>query len=326
MDAAWLSSVVRFAMFRRFSVVVGCLLLGGRAAEASCDAAYTAERLGEDMAAMASSLQSRDLSSLGQAGGTLVAGLPCVDFPLAPMILGSVYRYAGLNAYYGGRDKEARGWFRSSLELDSTYDWDVSEIGIDDPIRAVFDEERAAASTEKVPMEGGVQLKAFTDARLTADGRALSKPSLTVGRPHLVQLISTTSGSAMNTWLIDGNALPEAVIEQPQAITPVSTGPALGSSTGVAVQRIERSRPPLKTPAIISGGVLMAAGVGMYAASFATRGSFDKASTLSDAESHRTVTNALVLGAGGALVAGAGLTYVGLMLDGGPGIHWSMRF
>jgi hypothetical protein len=129
------------------------------------------------------------------------------------MILGSVYRYAGLNAYYGGRDKEARGWFRSSLELDSTYDWDVSEIGIDDPIRAVFDEERAAASTEKVPMEGGVQLKAFTDARLTADGRALSKPSLTVGRPHLVQLISTTSGSAMNIWLIDGNVLPEAVVE-----------------------------------------------------------------------------------------------------------------
>ena len=102
----------------------------------------------------------------------------------------------------------------------------------------------------------------------------------------------------------------------------VVSGP--GSET--VFERIERQRPPLKTPALIIGGTFMAAGVGLYAASFSTKAKFDKATTLEDAKAHRGTTNTLVMAAGSAFVAGAGLTYVGFMLDSGPGLAWSGRF
>ena len=70
----------------------------------------------------------------------------------------------------------------------------------------------------------------------------------------------------------------------------------------------------------------MAAGVGLYAASFSTRAKFEKATTLDTAKQYRATTNTLVMAAGAAFVGGASLTYVGFMLDSGPGISWSGRF
>ena len=113
-----------------------------------------------------------------------------------------------------------------------------------------------------------------------------------------------------------------------QSAASAAWAPAVASapSSQTTFERIERQRPPLKTPALIVGGTFMAAGVGLYAASFSTKSKFEKATTLDDAKAHRSTTNTLVIAASSAFVAGAGMTYVGFMLDSGAGLAWTGRF
>ena len=272
---------------------------------------------------MSSALRTAQPAEFQEAGNSLLDGIPCIKDPMAPMILASVYRYAGLQAFFVGREEEARAWFRSSLELDSTFDWDVSELPIDDPIRPVFEMERERSSTEKTAVEGGAVLKVPDGMRLTADGRPLTKAALTLDRPHLIQAISKADNSVEQVWLVQGNDIPDELLAQ--VLATAESGTTAGAA-GMSVLKIERTRPPLKTPSLIAGGVFMAAGVGLYAASFSSRKKFDTATTLDQAKSHQATTNALVLTAGGAFAAGAGLTYVGFMLDGRPGLHWRGQF
>jgi hypothetical protein len=138
----------------------------------------------------------------------------------------------------------------------------------------------------------------------------------------LLQLINSADNTVVSVFLIDGNAIPASLLSSIAVAEVATATPA----SGVSVQHIARARPPLKTPSIIAGAVLMATGVGLYAASFSTRSKFEKASTLDVAKQQRTTTNTLVIGAGSALIAGAGLTYVGLTLDGRPSMRWSTRF
>ena len=310
-------------MRRHFLFGLSLFFLSSTSAFAECEAGYSAEKLGNDISVMSNALRAAQPALFQQAGDSLTKGVPCVTDPMAPIILASVYRYAGLQAFFTGREKEARAWFRSALELDSTFDWDVAEIPIDDPIRPIFDAERETASTEKVAIGDGVVLNIPDGIRITVDGRPLMKPALTLDRPHLVQSISKADNTVVQVWLIEGNALPEELLARTTSVPMAAAGPG---GQGVAVQSVERARPPMKTPALIAGGALMAAGVGLYAASFASKGKFESATTLTEAKQYRATTNAMVIGAGGALAAGAGLTYVGFMLDGRPGIHWRSRF
>ena len=77
----------------------------------------------------------------------------------------------------------------------------------------------------------------------------------------------------------------------------------------------------MKTPTLILGGLGVAGGIGLYAISFQTKKQFSEATTTAELERTRTLTNALVIGAGGAIVLGSGLTYLGIALDGGAGIQ-----
>jgi hypothetical protein len=82
----------------------------------------------------------------------------------------------------------------------------------------------------------------------------------------------------------------------------------------------------LKTPALIVGGVGLVAGVGLYAASFPAHAQFQAATTAADLEKSRNLTNLFVMGATGAVIAGATLGYVGVSLGGTPTIHWARQF
>jgi len=296
------------------------MFLVGGTAHGQCPP-YTATQLGEDMASMSAALRAASPEEFQKSGAALEEGLPCIQEPMAPVVLANVYRYMGLHAYFKADEAQARSWFRSALELDSTYDWDVAELPIDDPLRPIFEEERSRAGTEKVAVSETAALNVADGKRVSVDGRMLSKPALTLDRPHLVQLIDNSTNTVESVWLIEGNALPPQLIVDGGAAS-VSAGP--GNQT--VFERIERQRPPLKTPALVVGGTFMAAGIGLYAASFSTKAKFDKATTLEDAKGHRSTTNTLVVAASAAFVGGASLTYVGFMLDGGPGLAWTGRF
>lgn len=285
-------------------------------AQADCAAPYSPESLAGDLGAMSSALRGDDRDAFKVAGAALNRGLPCVDAPLAPVVLASVYRYVGLQEYFTGDIAKAQGWFRSALELDSSFDWGVNELPIDDPIRAVFEAEREAAGVERVAVIGGRELAVPSGGRLTADGRALTEATLTPNRPHLIQWIQTSDNSVVQVWIVEGAELPDALMGGAR-----DRSASASSGTSFAVEKIERSRPPMKTPVIILGGVGLVGGVGMYVMSFGAHKQFENATTTAELEKKRSLTNGLLMGAGGAVVLGSGLTYLGVMLDGGPGLR-----
>ena len=308
---------------RRFfsSALVG--LLFSSSALADCPTPYTAAQLGTDLSSMSTALRSGNPSAFRESGQAMTDALKCVDAPLAPVVLANVYRYAGLNAYFSGDTGSAEKWFRTALELDPTYDWDVSEVPVDDPIRPLFESARALGDQAPVAVGGGRALNVPDTHRLLVDGRALRDAKLTPDRPHLVQLIRKASNTVETVWLIDGTALPDSLLGSASDVAQVNSGT---STSGVMVEKIQRTRPPMKTPALVGGGLLMAGGVGLYALSFGAHKDWEEASTMSELTSKQTLTNGLVLGAGAALSVGVGLTWVGVSLDGGAGFHWRGQF
>jgi hypothetical protein len=289
----------------------------------ACPAPYTADALGGDLSRMSDTLRDRKIDQFQESGKALTAGMGCINSPMAPVILASLYRYSGLYAHFAGEKEQAQRWFRSALELDSSYDWDISEVAGDDPIRMIFEEVRSSLDTQPQAVAGGRELMVPTGARVMVDGRVLRTAALTLDRPHLVQVVDVATNSVVDVWLIQGNEFPDSLLGD----APVAdAGPAPVSGSSLNVQRIERSRPPLKTPALIVGGVGLVAGVGLYAASFPAHANFESATTAADLEKSRNLTNFLVLGAGGAVIAGAAIGYVGVSLSGGPTIHWARQF
>ncbi len=308
----------------RCLAITVCTVLGfSAAAEAACPAPYTAEQLGSDLSALSSALRGQNPDAFEVAGKKLTTSLECVDAPLAPVVLASVYRYAGLYHHSLGDKEAAQGWFRTALELDSSYDWGVSEVGVEDPVRLVFDSQRTEADRLPEPIKNGKILDVPDGMRVLSDGRVLREASLTPDRPHLIQLVAISGNRIEGVWLVNGAELPDRILQAP-AVVEATTAPSSGGK--IDVERIERTRPPMKTPVLIGGGLLMAGGAGLYAMSFGAHKEWEAATTVNDLNETRTITNALVLAAGASLTLGAGLTWAGIALDGGPTLHWRGSF
>ena len=323
MDSARLKTWYRLIMRRHLISLTAGLLLAN-AAVASCPTSYTPSQLGDDLSAMSQALRNLSKDDFRGPGEAMVSGLPCVDAPLAPVVLASIYRYGGLSYYFNGDTDNARRWFRTALELDPTYDWDVAEVPIDDPVRPVFEGERAQGDRTPEPIAGGRTLSVPDGYRLLVDGRALRSAALTPDRPHLVQLVRVDGNVVETVWLIDGSALPESLLsETGQAVA--AAAPATGGS-GLTVERIERTRPPMKTPALVGGGLLLAGGAGLYAMSFGAHSQWESATTSKALSEKQALTNGLVIGAITAVTVGAGVTWVGVSLDGGSTLNWGMKF
>ena len=308
-------------MKRIFGTIVLLGTLLGAEARASCPTAYGADLLAKDLGAMSEALRSADRNTFQQIGDSMTKSLPCVDSPLAPVVLANVYRYAGLSALLSGDTPSAQGWFRTALELDSSFDWDVKELAIDDPIRMMFSDQREAAGVEKEDAGGGRELREQDGTRVLVDGRVLTQARLTPNRPHLIQQVNVADNAVIAVWIVDGARLPDALLgEAPVAVDATDGGEKFN------VQKIERTRPPMKTPTLILGGLGVAGGIGLYAMSFQTKKRFQQATTTAELERTRTATNGLVLGAGSAIVIGSGLTYLGVILDGGAGVQFRGTF
>jgi hypothetical protein len=181
------------------------------------------------------------------------------------------YRYIGAYHFLAGDIDLARRWFRSGIELDPAFDWDVSELDVGHPLRRAFDEERNAGGA-KSELVAGKMLNVAAGSSLSLDGRPLKKPSATPGRPHLVQVVGDDDQSVRKTYLIDGNNFPAELLQDESMAAAVPSedkgkgkGKPKGGGTSVtsanpndayAVQQVQRVRPKAKTPMLISGGVV----------------------------------------------------------------------
>lgn len=306
-------------------------------ARAECTTPYPGDQLVNDLQVMTLSLRNLDEVTFASAGKRLDAGIPCMTSAAPSPVFASAYRYIGAWHFLVNNDADkARRWFRSALEIDPTYAWDASELDLGHPLRDVFEQERqsANATPERIP---GKVINKPAGSTITIDGRPLADAAATVDRPHVIQQVGSDRG-VRGSWLIEGNAIPAQFLRDEMAPATAEAAPttkapkkkknadSTTNTDGLQVQSVQRLRPAEKTPLMIGGIVGILGAGGVYAASFATRSQFDQATTTEDLESTRTMTNALVVASGGVLLVGLGVSYWGIILDGGGGVGVAGHF
>lgn len=323
-------------------------------ARAECETPYTSAMVAEDLGAMTLALRDLDEETFAQAGARMDAGLACLDELLPQTALASAYRLLGAWHYLAGDKDLGTRWFRTALEVDPAFSWDVNDLPPGHPIRDAFEGERAIAAQPPVPIDG-MMLSPPEGTEVYMDGARLQAAKATTGRPHLVQLVVEGSRHVQQGWIVDGNELPESIlISEEEAIAraaalaaaeeggrkkkkkdkrdaTASTGTAVATTSGgdddpFAVQTVRRVRPKAKTPLLITGAVgIVASGV-VYGLSFPAHQAFDEATTTDELLQAQAATNTLVIASGATLAVGVGLGVVGIQLDSSPGLVFGRRF
>lgn len=318
---------------------LAALALWSSGARAECQQKYTGEQLVSDLQTLNVSLRNLDETTFATSAKRLEGGIVCLGSQAPPPIFASAYRYIGTYHYMVLKDEPgARKWFRTALEIDPTHTWDATELELSHPMRDVYEQERLVAPTNLATIEGK-EVNLPAGSSLAIDGRPLVEAAAALDRPHIVQQIAGDR-SVRGTWLVEGNAIPPQFLRDPIVVaTPEEepkkekkprkakeTAGATVPSEGLQVMKIERVRPPEKTPLLIAGALGLVGAGGVYWASSFSRAEFDNASTTEELERTRTMTNAMVLASGGVLLAGAGVAYWGVILDGGAGVGVGVQF
>lgn len=325
-------------MKRRSFLPLGLLvLLLPSTAQAQCAARYALGVLAQDLGTMQSALRSLDEAAFKAAGERLATGLPCMATPAPAPVYGATYRMLGAWYYVSGDTDEARRWFSTAHELDPSFEWDIHDFDVGHPIRILYEDLQRTVTLEPLPVDGRA-LSLPAGSTLLIDGRPLEAAEATPDRPHVVQQVGTDK-AIRNTWIVDGNGFPAAILQSateagPEPAVAFEEGPvretrrkrqddppqAVGTGPDDDVVLVKRVRPPLKTPLLVLGGAGLLAAGGTYGASFLAREEFEVAGTSDEVHAARTATNTLVLAAGGIAAVSLGVGYVGILLDGGVGL------
>lgn len=289
----------------------------------NCSTPYSARNLVSDLTAMSSALRSLDEAAFKTTGARVETNLVCIDTPVTVAVYAKAYRLLGVTHFLAGEQESAQAWFRTALEVQPAFEWDINELPLGHPLRAVYEGQREPAASEKVARSSAPP--AVPDGQeLRVDGRRVTELRATLDRPHVVTLVNVAENSLRGAWLIEGNAFPDSLIGG-VADADDRRG-RRGDDSGYQAESIERVRPPLKTPLIVLGGALIAGGAGVYGASFATAQKFESATTTEDLEHYRGVTNGLVVASALTAALGLGVEYFGITLSQGPGFTVGARF
>ncbi|MCK6507938.1 hypothetical protein L6R53_31990 [Myxococcota bacterium] len=314
-----------------------------------CDTPYTSLMIAEDLGVMTMALRELNEADFNLAGARMDAGLPCMTEAMPVAAYASAFRFLGAWRYLTGDIDIGTRWFRTSLEVDPAFAWDVNDLPPGHPMREAFESERAMAGQAAVAVDGMV-LDPPGGTEILVDGRPLEAARLTTGRPHLVQVVETATRVVRQAWIIEGNALPEdLMITQAEADaraaalaeaqgeggkrsrkdrdrSVATTTASSATDDPFAVQAVRRVRPAAKTPLLVAGAAgIVASGV-VYGLSFPAHDRFEAATTTDELLAAQSATNTLVIASGATLAVGLGLGVVGVQLDGHPGLVLGRRF
>jgi hypothetical protein len=282
-------------------------------------------------------LASGDDEAVVDAGIELEAGLPCLSDKVPPALFAGVYRALGAAHALNGEREKASKWFLIARQLDSTSNFGVDELSFDSPVRALFEEAIAQSVIAPIHVLGKV-LVVPERSVILLDGKQIDVAAATPNRYHLVQL-AFLDGRIRRSWLIEGNAFPELLLQVGEAPTlapdldvePESVKPdalqVLDDPEGLPegydssdFVRIGRDRPRWKTPSLVTGGVAVLSSMALYGVSFYTRGRFDEATTEADLYHYQQLTNRLSVASSTLFVIGGATTSWGILLGDSPGL------
>ena len=302
-----------------------CTVWGPRLAWAECGAGFDGDDLFSNYEQMFLALRSGDEQAFMEASGVMATGLPCLSESAQPRMLAAAYRMLGVRQYRMSDNDGAVRWMRVAREVDPAFEWDISTLGLDAPERALYAQQKLYESTDPVAVSGKVFDKP-PGTRILLDGKEVKSPEATSDRFHLLQVVDL-KGPVRSSMVILGNSFPGRLLTaeteaEPATTVGVSDGgrTSSGSSASTGVVRIQRQRPPLKTPILGVGGLGLAGAIGFYAMSHGARAEFEEADTADSMQAARERTNGMFLGSCSLLVVGVATTSLGLYMADGPGL------
>jgi hypothetical protein len=297
-----------------------------------CARTYTTSELSRDLGAMTAALRGKDDATYKSTGQRLSNQIGCLRTPVPSRVFASAYRHIGAYHYMMGQFDQSKRWFKTGIELEPSYEWDLAELTLDHPLRRAFDAQRSSATESPASIEGK-EISPPAGASLMLDGRKLTKAAATLDRPHLLMVVGEDR-QVRQVLVIEGNAIPEQFLTDKAGVSaaaPPSKSKGrkpdpVDPDDAYATRRVYRVRPPAKTPLMVTGGALALAGGAIYATSFATRTKFDSATTQTDLDKYKRLTNTLVVSAGATAALGLGIEYVGIIISEQPGLALRGRF
>lgn len=295
---------------RRMSVPAFLIagIVSSNVAFADCAAPYTSDALLEDLGNVETFLMENNNEAAGATARSMEGKIGCLGETLPGIIIGRTYRAIGAGLYVGGSVPRGEQWFKTSIVVDPTFDYGVQDLPEGHTLITTFGDLKRLPGVPPEPLTG----KTFVTGTHYVDGKKLTTPTAVPGIPHLYQ---KSDGTAVTSWLIEGNAFPDTVLAGAAVASGgTSKEPAKGSDKGGAekapkpekggtakapepekggkepakdagkgkpsaspskVTTVARRRPPEKTPLMIGGIAIIGGSGAVYYMAMQAREQFD---------------------------------------------------
>ena len=287
-------------------------LLYAHTAQAECEESYVVSSVMSDIKKAKSAIETSNNASLVTVGKNVESKILCLDASLLSngQVFEKLYRIIGYGYYYDGDKANAKKWFSAAQEALPSFRF-ASDASEESTLRQYYEEVRTSRQ-EKQGVEGKLlQIPAGT--KLYLNGNLVSSSEFSKGQYNHAYLLSEVGDN------IQVQARFSFEDNFPEELLKVDDGSDVYDAS---MKKVDRIRPPEKTPLMILGGVTTIAAAGLYGYTFKTNQDFEAATNPDDMRSIQSLNNNLIITAGVVGFVGFGLGYTGVLIDSNGGIRF----
>ena len=287
-------------------------LLFTQTAQAECEENYVVSNVMSDIKKAKTALESADNDSVISVGKEIESKILCLDAPLLSngQVFEKLYRIIGYGYFYAGDEFKARMWFSSAQEALPSFAFSMDSLE-SETIRQLYEDVRSSRQ-EKQPVSGKL-LQVPAGTKLYINGNLVTTTDYSRGQYNYAFLISE----------VGDNLQVQARFSFEDTFPPELLKSDDGSQVyDASMQKVDRIRPPEKTPLMIMGGVTTLAAMGLYGYTFKTNQDFEAATNPDDMRNIQSLNNNLIITAGVVGFVGFGLGYTGVLIDSNGGIRF----
>ena len=278
-------------------------------AYAECEDPYAVSEVMADLKKAKQALKDADNSVLVSVGKNIEGKLLCLDAALLGngQVFEKLYRYVGYGYYYKDNRDESKKWFSSAQEALPSFRYSTDALESEE-LRALYEDVRINRN-EKTVIEGqSLQVPAGT--KLYLNGNLISNAEFSKGQYNFAYLLSEVGDNVqVQARFPFQDTFPEALLKE-----------GMDDIYDASLKKVDRIRPPEKTPLMILGGVSTLAAIGLYSYTYKTNQDFDSATTPDDLRNIQSFNNNLIITSGVVGFIGFGLGYTGVLIDSQGGI------
>jgi hypothetical protein len=282
-------------------------------AYAECEDPYSVQDVMKDLTMGKDALKDSEDSKLVTLGADIEKKLICLDSKLVGngQVFDKLYRFVGYGYYYSRNKDEAKKWFRSAQEALPSFRYAVDALE-DEELRQLYVSVRTQDSIEKNAIEDK-SLNIPAGTKLYLNGTLVTKAEFSKDQHNYAFLVSAVGDDAqIQARYQFEEDFPSEILKD-----------GIESDTyDASSKKVDRIRPPEKTPLMLLGGVSTILAAGLYGYTFKTNQDFEAAMTPDDLRSIQSLNNNLIITAGVVGFVGFGLGYTGVLIDSQGGIRF----